>query len=396
MKFLKLIKSLKRQEWEHYDPKVRIDALQKIEDKEILVKIAKQDPAAVVREAAGKKIQDQELLIQFANTDKDSDVRKATVSRIEDREVLRQIAKVDSTEIAKTIIEKIDNEEFLKDVFNGTNNVETKILCLMKICDDKYLYDIALSFSDTKIRSAAMKNIKDELLLSKIKIAIIDDIKTALKIGITKKEIISLLGPPSASRGGDKVMETIQNLGATTVISPSTLGNMSNKEFCEWDRPEGKYRLVIQDGRLSNILSVPECNEKEARGMEYNKTSKCFQTLLDWFDANPLEIGNLSEFKLGQKDFSKWGDGIVIGTKDRIINKLCSKLKEINAGAPYLEKASNYSWQRSDLENYSVRIQSSIPGGMLAGHYVGKIGKDQYALFGYGIDHNEGLPVDHD
>ena len=146
----------------------------------------------------------------------------------------------------------------------------------MKIYDDKYLYNIALSFSDTKIRSVAMRNIKDELLLSKIKNANIDDIKTSLKIGITKKEIISLLGPPSALKRGNEVMETIQNLGATTVVSPSALGNMRNKEFCEWDRPEGKYKLVIQDGRLSNIFSVPECNEKEARGMEYNKASECF------------------------------------------------------------------------------------------------------------------------
>jgi len=145
-------------------------------------------------------------------------------------------------------------------------------------------------------------------------------------------------------------------------------------------------------------MSILDFFKRKREGKAVNSTneSKGYQAIFDWLEMNPLEIGSLNEIKMGQNDFSKWGDGVIAGSKDWIINKLCSKLKEINAGNPDLEKAKNYSWQKSNLENICVRIQTLLPGGILAGHYIGRIGEDQYALFGYGFNYNEGLPLDHD
>ena len=101
--------------------------------------------------------------------------------------------------------------------------------------------------------------------------------------------------------------------------------------------------------------------------------------------GSELQIGSHEEFIKGKKDFHKWGSGLLTGSRDRIIEQVATKLAAIEASSVSCEPAQDYGWQTSKLEGFCVRIQALIPGDVLAGYYVGRIGEDEYGAFGYGI-----------
>ena len=113
------------------------------------------------------------------------------------------------------------------------------------------------------------------------------------------------------------------------------------------------------------------------------------EVILNFLDENPLSIGTLDEFKKGREDFSKWGDGVLTGSKEWVVNKLCNKLSEIGVrNLPFISRSQNFQWQTSNLEGFTARIEASLPN-MLAGYYIGRIGDNLYGLFGCNFNKNE-------
>jgi hypothetical protein len=97
----------------------------------------------------------------------------------------------------------------------------------------------------------------------------------------------------------------------------------------------------------------------------------------------------VDEFKKGREDFSNWGDGVLTGSKEWVVNKLCNKLSEIGvSNPPSIRRTQNYQWQTSNLEGFTARIEASLPN-MLAGYYIGRIGDNLYGLFGCNFNKNE-------
>lgn len=113
------------------------------------------------------------------------------------------------------------------------------------------------------------------------------------------------------------------------------------------------------------------------------------EKVFNFLNENTLSIGTLDEFRKGQKDFDNWGSGVITGSKEWIVNKLCTKLSDIGASSLNISRTKDYSWQTSQLEGFTARIEVSIPSGMLAGYYIGRIGDELYGLFGYGFDYEE-------
>lgn len=77
-----------------------------------------------------------------------------------------------------------------------------------------------------------------------------------LEVGMSLDEIVDILGPPTVSMGGGEVVNMTQNVGASG--SGSLVNMMGGKTFTEWDKPEGIYKLVIENNRLARIFSVPD------------------------------------------------------------------------------------------------------------------------------------------
>ena len=76
-----------------------------------------------------------------------------------------------------------------------------------------------------------------------------------LRVGMTYEEVVRLLGEPSGVNPGTEMLET--GPGGTVVASEGMRSRLSHTKYCMWNRPEGRYLLTIEDGKLSDIYEKP-------------------------------------------------------------------------------------------------------------------------------------------
>jgi hypothetical protein len=77
-----LLDSLKKPKWQSKYWKKRLEAVKELDDQEILIDLAQNDPDSDVRAAAVKKVNDKSVLISISENDPDLDVREAAVKRL--------------------------------------------------------------------------------------------------------------------------------------------------------------------------------------------------------------------------------------------------------------------------------------------------------------------------
>lgn len=188
--------ALFKKKWEHNDPQKRIKGIQKLEDQEILKKIAGQDSALEVRLAAIEKITDDLFLAQLCNFFGACEISRAALKRIKLDEVLVSLALVTTDPIlardavaklsqnikdektfqmlalqAKTpmAMEKalamVENPSFLAETAL-THPVERVALAgVKKVTDNSQLENIAFKAKSASTRQEAAKQITDEKIL---------------------------------------------------------------------------------------------------------------------------------------------------------------------------------------------------------------------------------------
>lgn len=101
-----------------------------------------------------------------------------------------------------------------------------------------------------------------------------------------------------------------------------------------------------------------------------------------------LSEGTVEEFIAGQKDFSSWGRGYILGSKNNVVEKLAEHLTHIQPNFLWIEPAKNWDWQQSDLEGFCLHIDASLAGSK-AGFYLGKLPQETFGVFGHGINEVE-------
>jgi hypothetical protein len=76
-----------------------------------------------------------------------------------------------------------------------------------------------------------------------------------LRVGMTYDEVVRLLGEPSGVNPGTEMLETGPR--GVVVASEKTRAQLSSTKYCMWKRPEGRYLLIIEDGKLVKIYEKP-------------------------------------------------------------------------------------------------------------------------------------------
>ena len=166
-----LFDRFKKPKWEHEDPKIRIEGIKELDDKEILIKMAKTDSDSDVRKIAVGKVNDESVLIDVAKTDSDGGVRMAAINKISDKSVLGDIAKNGKYEdIRKYAVVNITDESILGDIAKTDSARDISITAFEKISDESVLIDVAKNASDWKVRQKAVSKISDESVLADIAI----------------------------------------------------------------------------------------------------------------------------------------------------------------------------------------------------------------------------------
>jgi len=98
-----------------------------------------------------------------------------------------------------------------------------------------------------------------------------------------------------------------------------------------------------------------------------------------------LAEGTVEEFIAGQKDFSSWGSGYILGSINTVVEKLTDHLMHIQPNFLWIEPAKNWDWQQSNLEGFCLHIDASLAGSK-AGFYLAKLPQETFGVFGYGIN----------
>ena len=80
------------------------------------------------------------------------------------------------------------------------------------------------------------------------------NLKDKLQVGMTYKELVGVLGEPTCSTDGAILLEG----PAVFAMSDDAKAKIARTVYYKWSRPEGDYDLVVLDGRLSMVQSVPK------------------------------------------------------------------------------------------------------------------------------------------
>ena len=148
---------------------VRLKAIKKLTDQNVLIDIAKNDEKWNVRWKAVEKITDQSVLADIAKKDEDSSVRKAALHNITDQNVLADIAKNDNYRIVReTDLEKITDQSALIDIAKNAKNFKIRKMAVEKITDQSVLADICTKDKHDQVQYAAFKRITDQNVLNDI------------------------------------------------------------------------------------------------------------------------------------------------------------------------------------------------------------------------------------
>ncbi|WP_295115466.1 BspA family leucine-rich repeat surface protein [uncultured Methanobrevibacter sp.] len=162
-----LFDKLRTPKWKHEDWKVRLEAVEKLDDEKILIDIAKNDSDSDVRKEAVKKISDESALAYVAKYDESCYVRSSAVEKISDESVLSYVAKKDSdSNVRKEAVKKISDESALAYVAKYDESCYVRSSAVEKISDESVLSYVAKKDSDSDVRKEAVKKISDESVLS--------------------------------------------------------------------------------------------------------------------------------------------------------------------------------------------------------------------------------------
>lgn len=117
------------------DKHVRMKALSKIEDNDILLDFALNDPHIEVRKMAVELISGEEILMDIAYDNLNSSLRIAALSNpnLKKEKVFLELANDSNKDVRIAAINRINNEDILSDIANNESNREVRKIALNKI-----------------------------------------------------------------------------------------------------------------------------------------------------------------------------------------------------------------------------------------------------------------------
>ncbi|HUW32068.1 MAG TPA: MoxR family ATPase [Planctomycetota bacterium] len=75
-------------------------------------------------------------------------------------------------------------------------------------------------------------------------------LRQRLHEGMARSEVEAILGPPSVCKSGREILSLFGNVSGD-------IPSVAEQQFCLWQRPEGEWKLVFVNARLSKIVSTP-------------------------------------------------------------------------------------------------------------------------------------------
>lgn len=161
-----LDKFIKQSKWQNASPEARKATLEDINDPSVLSEIVQQaEESSLVRRAAVKKIDNLELLDKLAKTDNDVEVRDQAAQRV--KQVLCGKASLDiATRLAW--VKNTSDANVLEHVAKHAPEPEVRLAALSKVERESVLGDVAIEDAKPEIRVAAVERLTQKSTLERV------------------------------------------------------------------------------------------------------------------------------------------------------------------------------------------------------------------------------------
>ncbi|MCD6161167.1 MAG: hypothetical protein J7K40_01995 [candidate division Zixibacteria bacterium] len=134
------------------DPEVRLKAVGKLTDQQLLSEIAKTDKSIRVRKAAVARVNDQEMLFSIALDGREIDARIDAVERIESQQKLALIIKIRKNyQLMGACFSQISDKKILEEIAaNPDYNMSARRIAIENYADESFLIDIDRPETESK------------------------------------------------------------------------------------------------------------------------------------------------------------------------------------------------------------------------------------------------------
>jgi hypothetical protein len=165
------ILDLIRPKWQNSVEKVRLEAIDSLDDLKIINKIALTDSSYIVRSKAVEKVTDQATLAEIAQQDKSLSVREKAIGLLRYEKVLTKIAlTAKNPTLRSAAVKRLTDDVVLMKILRKEQDGNIRGLIIAKISDQKHLAYIALNDQYEESRHMAIYKLTDQAALAEIAI----------------------------------------------------------------------------------------------------------------------------------------------------------------------------------------------------------------------------------
>jgi len=144
-------------------------AIERLEDQQILRQIIEKDSDSQCREAAIRNLDNQQYLVELALTHARYGVRKEAVQRLTDQSALAEVAQNDpDSSIRQEAVLLLSNQEVLKKVVLNDQNAIVRSSAVSQINDKKFIEQVALTDPHAEVRYWAVRKVVNPDVLQEI------------------------------------------------------------------------------------------------------------------------------------------------------------------------------------------------------------------------------------
>lgn len=164
--------NLFRPKWKNSDPDVRLKAVEKLTDPQILAEIVRTEKYYKVRLLAASKLDDQPTITEMAN-DHNWQIRQAAIQKMTDQKLLAKIAREDKWEaVQDAAVERLDDQQLLAEIAVVHQHYKVRESASSKMKDKNLIADVALELAmtsgDTDVCNRALEKLTDQERLARV------------------------------------------------------------------------------------------------------------------------------------------------------------------------------------------------------------------------------------
>jgi hypothetical protein len=150
----------------------RKNAVDKLSEQAFLVDIAKDEEKLEIRQAAITKLKDQSLLFEIAKNDKSLEIRRTAIKMLSNQNIILSFAKNDNDfeirQFAFKILSLENSQEAVVDRITNIKDCALRKTFVEKLTDQNILTYFAQNDDFIEVRQAAVRNLTDHIILAGI------------------------------------------------------------------------------------------------------------------------------------------------------------------------------------------------------------------------------------